>query len=82
MINLWGTLSVGMAVVVFLTTAMPAAAQTPTPWPTPTPVVTDSYVLLPTLTYGEGGIILAVCLVAGCSLISMLMRATEKLVEQ
>lgn len=53
----------------------PVAGQTPTPDPTPTPSVVDgssgSFVVVPEISYGQGGIVLGLLLVAGLLLVQV-----------
>jgi hypothetical protein len=64
-----------------LVVAAPVAAQTPTPVPTPTPSVIQGsdgdFVIVPQVTYGEGGVIVALLLVAGLMLVRISMEVAE-----
>lgn len=69
----------GLAVVLLVTTARPVMAQEPTPTePGPTPIVTGDYVIRQELTYGDGGVMLALLFVGGVLLLSLLFRVAEK----
>ena len=56
-----------------LAAAAPVAAQTPTPPPTPTPTLIETadgaFVVTPTITFGEVGIVFALLLVAALLLV-------------
>jgi hypothetical protein len=59
----------------------PVAGQTPTPDPTPTPSVIDGssgqFVVVPSVSYGQGGVILGLLLVAGLLLIQIGLEVAQ-----
>lgn len=67
--------------VLFLLVVSPVAAQTPTPDPTPTPAVVHGdngdFVVVPEITYGQGGVIVAVLLVAGLLLVQIVLEVSK-----
>jgi signal peptidase I len=67
--------------VLFFFVVVPVAAQTPTPDPTPTPSVIHGsdgdFVVVPEITYGEGGVIVAALLVAGLLLVQIVLEVSE-----
>ncbi len=68
---------VGAAVVTLLATAAPVLAQDPTPvWPTP--IVTGEYVVRQEVTYGEGGVIVALLFLAGVVLLQSCIHIGER----
>lgn len=75
------TLSIVLLAAVLLSVAVPVAAQTATPDPTPTPQVVHgsdgTFVVEPTVTYGEGGVIVALLLVAGLMLVRIGMEVAK-----
>jgi len=67
--------------VIFLSLASPVLAQTPTPVPTPTPQIVHGedgdFVIVAEVSYGQGGVIVALVLVAGLQLMSIMLRVVE-----
>lgn len=74
-------LALGAAVVFLLATAAPVRAQDPTPaWPTP--IVTGEYVIRQEVTYGEGGVIVALLFVAGVALLQLFVHLGERVTDR
>lgn len=69
--------TLSLILIVFLI-AGPVAAQTPTPEPTPTPQVVHGaegdFVVTPEISYGEGGVIVGLLLVAGLLLVQIIIE--------
>jgi hypothetical protein len=67
-----------LVVVLLWGWASPVSAQTPTPPPTPTPTVVDGdagvFVVSPTITLGEAGVIVAVLFLAGILILHLLLE--------
>lgn len=67
-----------LVVLLLLGWASPAAAQTPTPPPTPTPTVVEgdagTFVVAPTISLGEAGVIVAVLFLAGLIILQILLE--------
>ena len=66
-------------VLVIATSTMPVMAQEPTPTPPwPTPIATGEYVIYQTMTYGEGGVMLALLFVGGIILLDLIFRVAQR----
>lgn len=65
-------------VLIALLIASPVAAQTPTPEPTPTPQIVHGaegdFVVTPEISYGEGGVIVGLLLIAGLLLVQIILE--------
>jgi hypothetical protein len=74
-------LHVFVLVGTLLALAAPVAAQTPTPDPTPTPSVIHgddgTFVVIPEISYGQGGVIVALLFVAGLLLMQIVMEVAS-----
>jgi hypothetical protein len=70
----------GVLAVVVLAASTPVRAQESTPWPTP--IVTDEYIIRQEVTYGEGGVIVALVFVAGVSLLNLFVHLGERVTDR
>lgn len=77
-------LTCGAVIALLLAITAPVVAQegTPTPEPWPTPIVSDTYVVKQEVTYGEGGIIVALLFTSGVVLLQLMVHLGERVTDR
>jgi len=82
MSKIYRLLVVLVALAALLTCAPGVGAQEETPTPWPTPIVTDTYIVRQEVTYGDGGIIVALLFLAGVVLLQLFVHLGERITDR